>query len=426
MAEISLLDIDTHLATELVLGQDGIFTTYAVARHPRMLERHGPMAQAAAYNGTVGKVLKRLCDAHGRPLLEDMGKRKVGTSTTNQWRVVGQARVSTPAPVQAVARHEVVPQLQVRREPLQAAQEALGPQCASDPAFTARMRLHQSWYRAHVLGLPCGTGPSQSDTAQYGNYLTRADGARGANFLTPAIFSVAQARLAEQRGVIEPYRLLHNLLSSQPMCFNLFGPLVRDLDLATRLMSALLPGEVERVEQVAIEYGPEPAQDYLGDRTAFDAFVAWVRPDGRRAFLGIETKLTEPFSQQDYDSPLYRRWMDAEAPWRLDASGQVQHIRHNQLWRDHLLATALQRKQRDRWAQGRLAVVHHPLDLGCVRTVQAYQALLRDGDDSFRCWTVEHIVAAWERVVASDAEQAWLAQFRVRYLTLAASGTRPE
>ena len=30
--------------------------------------------------------------------------------------------------------------------------EAIGPQYGGDSPFTARMRLHQSWYRAAVLG----------------------------------------------------------------------------------------------------------------------------------------------------------------------------------------------------------------------------------------------------------------------------------
>lgn len=32
----------------------------------------------------------------------------------------------------------------------------LGPH---DNAFAARMRLHQSWYRVQVLGVPCGAAP---------------------------------------------------------------------------------------------------------------------------------------------------------------------------------------------------------------------------------------------------------------------------
>lgn len=101
----------------------------------------------------------------------------------------------------------------------------LGPQYGQDPAFTARMRLHQSWWRANVLKVPCGYGPTETSGARYGNMLDQAAGSAGRNFLTPEIFAVAQRRLAGG-GRLERYHLFHNLLSSQPMAFNLFGPLV--------------------------------------------------------------------------------------------------------------------------------------------------------------------------------------------------------
>src|SRR5687767_2286077 len=117
----------------------------------------------------------------------------------------------------------------------------LGPQSPSDDPFTARMRHHQSWYRAHILHVPCGIGPKPTSTTQYGNMLTLADGKAGRNFLTPEIADVARARVAEGAGAVEPFRLFHNMLSSQPMCFNLFGPLVRDTALAARLLPTLVP-----------------------------------------------------------------------------------------------------------------------------------------------------------------------------------------
>lgn len=133
----------------------------------------------------------------------------------------------------------------------------------------ARMRLHQSWYRAHVLGLACGTGPRASSTSHYGNMLTRVDGAAGRNFLMPEIAHAASERVAEGVGAVEEFRLLHNMLSSQPMCFNLFGPLVRDRALAARLLPALVPEAISEVTRVVVEWAPEPAPDYLGDKTAF-------------------------------------------------------------------------------------------------------------------------------------------------------------
>lgn len=63
--------------------------------------------------------------------------------------------------------------------------QGLGPQYRKDSPFAARMRLHQSWYRAKVLCLPCGTGPTPKATSHYGNMLTSGDAKAGRNFLTP-------------------------------------------------------------------------------------------------------------------------------------------------------------------------------------------------------------------------------------------------
>lgn len=298
----------------------------------------------------------------------------------------------------------------------------IGPQYAGDQPFTARMRFHQSWYRARVLKVPCGTGPNPTSTTSYGNMLRREDGDRGLNFLSPRILSIAKSRLADQRGAVEPFRLLNNMLSSQPMCFNLFGPLVDDLDFATAAFGALLgPGEVARVTEVTFEYAPEPNSEYLNDRTAFDAFVTYEQPDGGVAFLGIETKLTEPFSQKRYDGPAYRRWVERpDSPWPSEAWNRVADIEHNQLWRDHLLAVALRHHPRSTYTAGRVALVRHPQDRDCAGVVAQYRALLKDPDDSFLDLPLDRVVDVWQSVLPAACSE-WVAGLRLRYLDMDAS-----
>ena len=169
----------------------------------------------------------------------------------------------------------------------------------NDDPFRGRMRFHQSWYRGCVLGLPPGVNQASKVKKRYGNVLRNGDGEQGYNFLTEGIRQVARDRLAEGGGAIERNRLHCNLLSSQPMCFNLFAPLQLDPSLATTLVSAL-PGLPEGIQVTAVrlEYAPDPLK-HLMDRSAFDAFIEYRRGD-RRGFIGVETKLTEPFSQKSY------------------------------------------------------------------------------------------------------------------------------
>jgi hypothetical protein len=102
-----------------------------------------------------------------------------------------------------------------------------GPRCSSDYAFTSRARFLQSWYRVNVLKQSdFGFGPEENSKTKYGNILV--DGQKtGMNFLSREIFKYAQFRtqFLKSGETIKEYRLYNNMLSSQPMCFNLFYPL---------------------------------------------------------------------------------------------------------------------------------------------------------------------------------------------------------
>ena len=293
-----------------------------------------------------------------------------------------------------------------------------GPQYKRDDDFRRRMRLHQSRYRDQVLHVPYGTGPTKSSTSLYGNMLTKESAEAGLNFLTPEIFEVAKKRLDKQRtkegsGVVDEFRLLRNMLTSQTMCFNLFGEMAFDHQLATRLAQTLWGNQIANVLDLRIEWAPRPASEYLNDRTAFDAFLEYETLAGDVGFVGIETKLTEPFSERDYDKPEYRRWMKQPCPWKEDASSEVAAQVHNQLWRDHLLAWSLLRHPNSKYAEGRLAVVYHPEDRRCESIIRGYRDLLNDTDTTFCHFNLAEIVSAWESLAGE-----WLSKFHQRYLAL--------
>ena len=383
--------IRTDVLMTTLTKMGATFATKDVSQHPDMLRTHPEVTQHTHYHAFVGQRLGQVRDTAGPPILVELKK---GTRRGSIWRIDTAAK----------------------SPPVAAPSSNIGPQYPKDPPFRARMRLQQSQYRVQVLKVPCGTGPHSGSTARYGNMLREEDGRRGLNFLTDGIFQVVQARLAQRTGTVDAFRLLNNLLSSQPMCFNLFGPLVTDTALATRLMKALFPGQVERVCEVRIEWAPEPPSTYLADRTAFDAFIDYVRPDGQRAFVGFETKLTEPFSQRHYDGPSYRRWMTAPgSPWRPDAHAAVDAVAHNQLWRDHLLAVALRDHPQTPYASGRLVLIRHPGDTDCAAVVASYTRLIQDQDDSFIDLRLDTLLQRW-RTVATGAHSIWLDRFQHRYL----------
>lgn len=292
----------------------------------------------------------------------------------------------------------------------------------SDGPFTARMRFHQSWYRRHVLGLPPGPNLS-ANGALYGSWITNADGLAGRNFITNHIHAALERRIDDGHGLVEPERARRNLLSSQPMCFNLWAPLANDLALATRLVR-VLPGLPEglRVTRVVLENAPDK-RSHLDDGTAFDAFVDYELPDGARGFVGVETKLTEPFSQKAYKFGLgYSRWTDADDWWWRDgAEAQFPDVRINQLWRNHLLAFAMHQAPAES-AEGYCAVLYHDGDKKCTEAITAYRRHLHpEAERTLLSWRLSDVVAAWEGAAETPDEKRWLAALRLRYLDLSAS-----
>lgn len=394
--------IDVRELQEAIDRLGDVFATKDVSEQQELKRAHATEAAHSQWHAFVGRAISM---HRGELGVESIGKSARG----ERWAKRAGAQRGAP-PGGAGGRGGGRPPATGPRD--------LGPQHSGDPRFTARLRLHQSWWRAEVLGVPCGYGPTQSSDARYGNMLDAASGEAGMNFLTPEIFAVAKARLAEGGGTVERYRLLHNLLSSQPMCFNLFGPLVNDPERATRLLVPLLGGEVVRVRRVAIEWAPSPAASFLGDRTAFDAMIEGERPDGSLVLIGVETKLTDSFSQKPYDGEAYRRWMRGpRSPWRADAWSEVAKPRHNQLWRNHLLAIAARDLPGSRYAQVRSAVVLHPGDEDGAQVVASYQHLLEPGDDTFVGFTLDHVVRAFARGANAD-EARWVDDLRRRYLAL--------
>lgn len=386
---MSWKNLDQSLIAELIREQGPRFGTRAISDSARMQAAHPVESRARNWRAWVGRCIS---ENHGNGVVPSL--RKAGRSRGQQ---LWERTAAAPA---------------VAHRPAPAGDgDPLGPQSPSDSAFAAQMRLHQSRYRHERLGLPCGTGPQRGSTRRYGNMLRPEDGARGANFLSPEIFAVVQERLAQDTDRVEPFRLLHNMLSSQPMCFNLFGPLVRDHALASRLVSAMLGKAVEVVD-VRIEHAPSPSEEYLADRTSFDAFIAYESAGGR-GFVGIETKLTEPFSRKSYDRPEYRRWMRPGGPWRDPRSARAADMAHNQLWRDHLLAVALRDHPGSSFGEGQLVLVRHPGDGDCGRVVAGYEELLVPGDETFVDWPLDRLLAVWEG--SAPDEGGWLGAFRERY-----------
>lgn len=178
-----------------------------------------------------------------------------------------------------------------------------GEKYKGDSRFVAKCRKLQSIYRYEIGEEIRPYTDRYGNLHYYGNYISNGDNPKEGcwkNFLTECAFNYAKYRVEhkEKYETIESDRLFNNLLSSQPMAFNLFCPLRQmreeSPETATKVIKAALPGySIYKVTEVDLEFIPENYKDLTGDKSAMDAIIRFVDTNGKEGFIAVETKYSE-------------------------------------------------------------------------------------------------------------------------------------
>jgi hypothetical protein len=279
---------------------------------------------------------------------------------------------------------------------------------------TARWRQHQ-WARAQ--GLALGQHERQGVTYPNGSKIAETPENRLANFLSEAIVAAVEHRLStpEPDQTLNERRLRYDLLSSMPMCFNLFGEIAQDPERAARTAS-LLCGSDRGPTEVRFEHSPGRRQaDYLGDRTAFDVALLVGNPDSPRAIIGVETKYhehaaAEAIPDRERRLPRYREVAETSEVFTPGWDKHVLGSPLQQLWRDHLLVLAMLQHPDGQWSDGRYVLVHPERNRSFAELAARYREVLRD-DATFDVRTVEELVDSDVLHGSATAQR-----FRDRYL----------
>lgn len=284
---------------------------------------------------------------------------------------------------------------------------------SSDNPFQRRARLLQALWRIEQ-GLPAGERrpgvPLGSRIAHTHAVSTRV------NLMTPAARDAAVRALdamhAGSGARIDEDRLWANLLSSQPLAFNLFAELRVDLDLASRVFRRLWPGRVDVVSLVDFEYSPgRGSMLYTADRTAFDVYVEHTTPDGGRGFLGIEVKYHEALGEPPArHRPRYESLARQMRCFRTEALPALRRAPLEQIWRDHMLAGSI-RLASSSWTSAVFVMLYPEDNAACASAVQQYRAALAD-ETTFDARTLEQIVDA----ISAETDAPWVDAVRSRYL----------
>lgn len=276
----------------------------------------------------------------------------------------------------------------------------------SDGPWRRRLRRHQGWWRAtntkhHAGEIPRRDRPVVSMLPKGVDFEP--------NLLSKEAVASAHRTLDRLRslggpGLVNEDRLRRNLLSSQPLCFNLFGHLRSEPMSLLPWVRNLVPS-AEQVTCIELEIAP--AKQPLG-RSAFDAFVVFKRADGRPGFLGIECKYAENLAEGSRKAAA-QKFVDATVPslWRNGAAKALDKPRLRQFWFNTLL---MQQVESDgEYGDGISVVVACGDDVKAREATEEVRAQLKNPDTL--------VFSALEDVIAAvDGESQWKQDFTTRYL----------
>ena len=282
-----------------------------------------------------------------------------------------------------------------------------------DNRFRACARLLQSLWR-QSQGLPCATHrPRAGRNRRLGSLLAKGAADEGRNFLTAEIAELARLEVAyrEPDALIDHGRLFGNLLSSAPLCLNLFGPLWNNPKLAACILRKIVPGiDLKAVLEVRLEHSPGRRDVTLtGDRSAFDVAFIYERSDGRLGLVGIETKYSETCEEPAPPS-LNARYDELATDSALFHEPTSIALRSNplqQLFREHLLAQAA--VDRGDYAEAWFVLVAPRLNHLVQNAARFYAGALVEPKGKqvpFVNVELEQVIAAYRAVGKPDHAQA--------------------
>jgi hypothetical protein len=181
------------------------------------------------------------------------------------------------------------------------------------------------------------------------------------------------------------------------MCFNLFGDLAGDLELADRAVHAWWPDTPGTVVDVRFAHSPgrlDPA--YLGNLVAWDVAFVLDLGDGSEGIVGVVTAYRDVNRRQPPKPrrlPRYREITETSGifgPGAIDAVNGTELIH---VWLDHLLVLSMLQHPSRAWRWGRLVVVHPAGNTDFAEACARYGDLLVDRS-TFSSMTIEELLDA--------------------------------
>lgn len=236
--------------------------------------------------------------------------------------------------------------------------------------------------------------------------------------MTKGIFEIVKFEVENKHidgKVIKEPRIWNNLLSSQPLAFNIYGELKRDLELATSVFRELYTDrEINKITAIEFEYSPGRRNTkYTGDSSAFDVFVEYENKLDQKCFFGIEVKYAEELN--DEPATHKKSYVSISKKSEIFEMSNLPRLKQKpiqQIWRDHLLTLSLFVTNND-YIIGDFIYLYPSENLNCKSAIEKYISTFNESTDAyFKPLTIEKLV----KTIKNHCSDKWIIDFENRYL----------
>jgi hypothetical protein len=232
-------------------------------------------------------------------------------------------------------------------------------------------------------------------------------------FFSKAVFAAVEEWLDEigYGTTASRDRLFRNLLATEALRFNLFGPFAKQPDLLLPWVRTIDVAATS-VDGVRFAWGPKKSKVLAGG-TAYDAFVTYRAGEALR-FVGVACLYADdPAASKAKIGQAHLDATTATDAWRDGAARRLDIVECRQIWMQTLLAQQL--VATGEYDAGIVVVLSHSADADASTATGLVRSELLDADRWLRWSAYETVVNGLEET----ASGAWLSWFRTRYLDFA-------
>lgn len=288
-------------------------------------------------------------------------------------------------------------------------------------SFIKKFRIHQGWWRTAVLLEPEGPHPI-IPASTVCNTVTLTDENRTCNYLTHEAVKALVCEIDHRKqnkcsGIIQEPRIWNNLLSSQPLAFNFWGPLKYSPKLANQLLPYLISDFIELAD-IRFEWSPQPKEEFTNDNSAFDVMIEYRNKDNAKSILGLECKYTDKLNSKEYTTEKYREIFDASRTIFKSEYPYYLQPQFNQLFRNQLIAASFIQKCGTKCKCGLFCSQQDDTALSIAKE---YSSNLNDSENHFIVITYERFIENLQKLDLDWQSREWSMMLWARYLGLSLS-----